>query len=47
MPRRSSDNARQTLEENGKDRLIGDARRQVDFELRLQLVMVWWVTGSN
>ena len=43
MPRRSSDKARQTLEEHAKDRLIGCARRQVDFELGFELDD----TGSN
>ena len=33
MPQLSGDQTRQAAEEQGKDRLIGSARRQVDLEL--------------
>jgi hypothetical protein len=35
-PRRSSDEAWQTIEEHGEDRLVGGARRQMDLELGFQ-----------
>ena len=36
MPRRSGDEARQAVEEDGEDRLIRSARRQMDLELGFQ-----------
>src|SRR5215471_15285181 len=36
-PRTSGDQARQTIEEQGKDPVVGSARRQVDLELGFQL----------
>ena len=37
MPRLSSDKTRQAAEKHGKDRLIGGARWQMDFELGFEL----------
>ena len=37
MPRFSGDQARQAVEQQGEDRLIGGARRQVDLDLLFQL----------
>ena len=36
MPRFSGDQARQAVEDDAEDRLIGGARRQVDFDLLFQ-----------